>query len=127
MVGFGEHACAFGIAAKADEAVDFALGFEIRDAIANHDNAARAVFGLELNDDLGFAAGNNRALAQCNTEFVALLNPDALPEPDWLERLQHDYRCINRAANTQPDLKEQFVTQVGLTSENFRYYCQQIK
>ncbi|MCP4090345.1 MAG: glycosyltransferase family 2 protein, partial [Gammaproteobacteria bacterium] len=35
----------------------------------------------------GFAAANNFALAECNTEFVALLNPDAFPEPDWLERL----------------------------------------
>lgn len=42
---------------------------------------------LKMNDNLGFAAGNNRALAKCNTEFVALLNPDAFPEPDWLEHL----------------------------------------
>lgn len=40
-----------------------------------------------LGANLGFAAANNRALAECNTEFVALLNPDALPAPDWLERL----------------------------------------
>ncbi|MFM8333836.1 MAG: glycosyltransferase family 2 protein [Candidatus Methylumidiphilus sp.] len=37
--------------------------------------------------NLGFAAGNNRALAECDTEFVALLNPDALPEEDWLANL----------------------------------------
>lgn len=37
--------------------------------------------------NLGFAAGNNLALHQSNTEFVALLNPDAFPEPDWLEKL----------------------------------------
>jgi len=37
--------------------------------------------------NLGFAAGNNRALAECDTEFVALLNPDAFPNEDWLERL----------------------------------------
>jgi GT2 family glycosyltransferase len=42
---------------------------------------------LRINANLGFAAGNNRALAECETEFVALLNPDAFPEPDWLERL----------------------------------------
>jgi GT2 family glycosyltransferase len=42
---------------------------------------------LRMNANLGFAAGNNRALAECDTEFVALLNPDAFPEPDWLERL----------------------------------------
>jgi GT2 family glycosyltransferase len=42
---------------------------------------------LQMDVNLGFAAANNRALAQCDTEFVALLNPDAFPEPDWLERL----------------------------------------
>jgi len=39
-------------------------------------------------DNLGFAAGNNlavRALDDC--ELVALLNPDAFPEPLWLETL----------------------------------------
>jgi GT2 family glycosyltransferase len=42
---------------------------------------------LQLESNIGFAAANNRALAQCDTEFVALLNPDAFPEPAWLERL----------------------------------------
>jgi len=42
---------------------------------------------LQMTSNFGFAAGNNRALAECDTEFIALLNPDAFPEPDWLERL----------------------------------------
>lgn len=37
--------------------------------------------------NLGFAAGNNLALAECDTEFVALLNPDAFPDSKWLESL----------------------------------------
>lgn len=37
--------------------------------------------------NIGFAAGNNLALAECYSTFVALLNPDAFPEPDWLEKL----------------------------------------
>ncbi len=37
--------------------------------------------------NLGFAAANNCAIAMCDTEFVALLNPDAFPHPDWLEKL----------------------------------------
>ncbi|MET0311295.1 MAG: glycosyltransferase family 2 protein [Burkholderiaceae bacterium] len=40
-----------------------------------------------MGSNLGFAAGNNRALSMCETEFVALLNPDAFPEPTWLENL----------------------------------------
>lgn len=40
-----------------------------------------------LGTNLGFAAANNRALSLCDTEYIALLNPDAFPNPDWLERL----------------------------------------
>jgi GT2 family glycosyltransferase len=40
-----------------------------------------------LGENLGFAVANNLAVAEADTEFVALLNPDANPEPDWLERL----------------------------------------
>lgn len=43
---------------------------------------------LENSDiNLGFAAGNNSILDECDSEFVALLNPDAFPQPDWLENL----------------------------------------
>ncbi len=38
----------------------------------------------------GFAEGNNQALALCKERqmgYVALLNPDAFPEPNWLEEL----------------------------------------
>lgn len=48
---------------------------------------ANNVTVIRTNVNIGFAAGNNRALANCDTEFVALLNPDAFPEPDWIERL----------------------------------------
>ena len=35
----------------------------------------------------GFAGGNNLALREVVTPFVALINNDARPEPDWLRRL----------------------------------------
>ena len=38
--------------------------------------------------NVGFAAGNNHALKQCTTEFVALLNPDAFAAADWLAHLR---------------------------------------
>lgn len=41
-----------------------------------------------MDSNLGFAAGNNHALKQCTTEFVALLNPDAFAATDWLEHLR---------------------------------------
>lgn len=42
---------------------------------------------MPMADNLGFAAGNNRALAVASTEYVALLNPDAFAATDWLEQL----------------------------------------
>ena len=60
-------------------------------------NAFANVTVLRMKANLGFAAGNNRILAECATEFVALLNPDAFPEPDWLARLL-------TAAGSYPDV-----------------------
>lgn len=43
---------------------------------------------LALPENLGFAAANNIAIQNCSdAEFVALLNPDAYPEPEWLAQL----------------------------------------
>ena len=42
---------------------------------------------LRFEDNLGFAAGNNRAAEQARGRWLVLLNPDAYAEPDWLERL----------------------------------------
>src|ERR687892_390812 len=47
-----------------------------------------AVEVIRLAENVGFAGANNvgvRAATDC--EWVALLNPDAFPEPDWLQRL----------------------------------------
>ncbi|MCF8567863.1 glycosyltransferase family 2 protein [Alicyclobacillus tolerans] len=41
----------------------------------------------KLKNNLGFAGANNLALKECDSEYVALLNPDAFPEPDWLQNL----------------------------------------
>lgn len=54
--------------------------------------ALRAVFpGVEVllaGSNLGFAAANNLAVRSAGrTRWIALLNPDAFPEPDWLSRL----------------------------------------
>ncbi len=38
-------------------------------------------------ENLGFAAANNRAAERAASHYIATLNPDAFPEPDWLERL----------------------------------------
>lgn len=48
---------------------------------------------IEAGENLGFAAGNNRAIARCgDCVWIALLNPDAFPEPEWLAELHHAAR-----------------------------------
>lgn len=43
---------------------------------------------IRLSHNTGFAAANNLAARRAEgVEWLALLNPDAFPEPDWLERL----------------------------------------
>lgn len=42
---------------------------------------------ISLTDNLGFAAANNIAIRQADTEYVALLNNDAIAHPSWLENL----------------------------------------
>ena len=43
---------------------------------------------VRSDENLGFAAANNLAVRMCDgCTYVALLNPDAFPEPHWLEAL----------------------------------------
>jgi GT2 family glycosyltransferase len=58
-----------------------------RRCVADQPGLAKRAEWIALGENLGFAAANNRAIAMCDTEFVALLNPDAFPHPDWLEKL----------------------------------------
>lgn len=41
----------------------------------------------EMADNLGFAGGMNAGLAACHAPYLVALNPDAFPEPTWLEML----------------------------------------
>jgi GT2 family glycosyltransferase len=52
-----------------------------------HPRLVRIAELLRNPTNLGFAAANNLAAARCKTKFVAFLNPDAIPHPDWLEKL----------------------------------------
>lgn len=42
---------------------------------------------IRLPTNGGFAAGNNAALPHCHGQYLALLNPDTEPEPEWLSAL----------------------------------------
>jgi GT2 family glycosyltransferase len=46
-----------------------------------------AIRFLEPGVNLGFAAGNNLAAREARGRWLALLNPDAFPAPDWLAEL----------------------------------------
>ena len=64
--------------------LDNASGDGLAAAAAAADPALRL---MQMDANLGFAAGNNRAAQVAGGRWLALLNPDAYPEPDWLERL----------------------------------------
>lgn len=55
-------------------------------------------------DNVGFAAGNNQAIRLSSAPFLALLNNDAIPEPDWLGRLvqsmKEDRESLGMVAST---------------------------
>jgi len=42
---------------------------------------------IQSEENLGFAAGNNRAARGATTPYLVFLNPDAFPAPDWLAQL----------------------------------------
>jgi hypothetical protein len=43
---------------------------------------------IALSENLGFAVANNIAINSVQTEYVALLNNDAVPHPEWIENLK---------------------------------------
>lgn len=47
----------------------------------------RGVRLVEVGHNAGFAAANNIGVAHARGELLCLLNPDALPQPGWLEPL----------------------------------------
>ncbi len=60
----------------------------------SHDGSEAAALGrsgvdlLRTGANLGFAEANNRGVAElADCEWIALLNPDAFPEPEWIAAL----------------------------------------
>jgi len=60
-----------------------------------------------MDDNLGFAAGNNWAAQRATGKWLLLLNPDTIAEPDWLEQL-----CL--ASFRYPDVKVFASSQISL-------------
>lgn len=58
--------------------------------------------------NLGFAAGANLGARGATTPWLAILNPDTVPAPDWLEQLEQATRAHpNAAAFGSTQLREQ--------------------
>jgi GT2 family glycosyltransferase len=63
---------------------------------------------IQSERNLGFAAANNIAADLVDTRFIACLNPDAFPEPDWLQALlDASQRWLNAAAFGSTQLFDQ--------------------
>lgn len=70
-----------------------ALVVDNRSSDASFDKACRTLEHdarfrfFQMNHNYGFATANNLAAALSNAPWIATLNPDAFPEPTWLEEL----------------------------------------
>lgn len=59
---------------------------------------------LPLPENTGFAAANNRAFKGAENEWYCTLNPDCIPDPDWLETIkaaQRKYPDADMFGSTQ--------------------------
>lgn len=78
-------------------------------AAATADPALRL---MPMGANLGFAAANNRAAAAARGRWLVLLNPDAYPEPNWLERL---LACAEAYPNARCFTSRQLMAQAPQT------------
>ena len=46
---------------------------------------------IENKKNLGYCEGNNMGIKSANGEFILILNPDTIVDPDWLNELFHAY------------------------------------
>ena len=53
---------------------------------------------VESEENTGFARGNNRLAEGVTQDWILLLNPDAFPEPGWLEQMMAATRRWPQAA-----------------------------
>jgi GT2 family glycosyltransferase len=68
----------------------------------------------------GFAGGNNLGIARATTPYVALLNNDAIPAPDWLRRSIDALERTGVAATTPKILLLPRFAEVEISTPEFR-------
>jgi GT2 family glycosyltransferase len=83
----------------------------------SHDNSLESLDNwdrleiIRANKNLGFAAANNLAIEKVGTKYFATLNPDAFPEPDWIDNLA-------LAIKSHPDAASFACRQMSADNEN---------
>ncbi|MEX0644334.1 MAG: glycosyltransferase family 2 protein [Parvularculaceae bacterium] len=76
------------------------------DSLAEAKQSSQAFTLIDAGANLGFAAANNRAVKEARGEWIAFLNPDAFPFPDWLHELiaaTKRYQYVDAFGSTQLD------------------------
>ena len=63
------------------------------DSLAKLGNLPNNYKIIRNDENLGFAAANNIAVKQTESAWIATLNPDAIPDPNWLQKLI--FACVN--------------------------------
>jgi len=67
---------------------------------------------IESKENLGYCEGNNVGIRQAKGDFIVILNPDTIVEPEWLNELLSAYNILGEGLY-QPKL---------LTSENHQVF-----
>lgn len=68
---------------------------------------------MPMGENAGFAVANNRAVEVVTSDWVVLLNPDAIPQPEWLASLMlaaENYPDAVMFGSTQLDLENPNIT-----------------
>ena len=71
-------------------------------------------------ENLGFAAGCNLGANSAKTPWLAMLNPDAIPNPDWLEQL---HLATIRYKSASLFGSKQIMAKTPETLDGFRAMC----
>ena len=74
--------------------------------VMNVRNALPQAIVIENERNLGFGAANNRALAQVNTPYALLLNPDCLPTAEFFDGILKNAINFSDAALIAPHLTQ---------------------
>lgn len=84
---------------------------EASDVILQNNQVGLSLRVESLGKNKGFAAANNIGAHLARAKWLALLNADAFPEPDWLENLMH-------AAEKNPDFSSFSSRQIQATARD---------